>query len=233
CLALAEPWRHMQTHTFTLGLSSTTTAAIPTHRRMTAGVYGIALIFHVLFFTALVLAGRQRLVRVVSGDVIRPGITAFVPGRIGGGRAKRETGTPIERPKAAEPPEIATSAPPAEPQDDAAVGSTQAAGSSGSIGEAGGGSATGPVRLGSSGDLVLLRKVQPVYPRQLEAARIPGTVILDAVIHRDGSIGDVRILQSSNAAFAQAAVSAVKQWRYTPIPYEGVLTVTVNFTLSS
>ena len=40
------------------------------------------------------------------------------------------------------------------------------------------------------------------------------------------------VLRSTNDAFAQAAIVAVKQWRYTPIPYEGILTVTVNFTMA-
>jgi len=59
----------------------------------------------------------------------------------------------------------------------------------------------------------------------------PGQVVLDAIIHRDGTIGDVTILRSTNEAFAQAAITAVKQWKYTPLPYEGIVTVTVNFTL--
>ena len=29
-----------------------------------------------------------------------------------------------------------------------------------------------------------------------------------------------------------AAIDAVKRWRYTPLPYEGIVSVTVNFTLA-
>ena len=65
----------------------------------------------------------------------------------------------------------------------------------------------------------------------MESARIPGTVVLDATIRRDGTIGEIKILRSTNAAFAQAAADAVKRWRYTSLPYEGIVTVTVNFTL--
>jgi protein TonB len=101
----------------------------------------------------------------------------------------------------------------------------------GAQGTPGGGAGTGPVRLGSGEGLTLVTRITPVYPRTMEAARIPGTVVVDAIIHRDGSIGDVKILQSTNAAFAQAAIEAVKRWRYTPLPYEGLVTVTVNFTL--
>jgi hypothetical protein len=40
------------------------------------------------------------------------------------------------------------------------------------------------------------------------------------------------VLSSTNQAFAQSAVDAVKRWRYAPIGFQGVLTVTVNFTLT-
>jgi protein TonB len=79
--------------------------------------------------------------------------------------------------------------------------------------------------------LGLIKKVQPVYPPQMAAARAEGTVVLDGIIHRDGTVGDVKVLRSTAAAFEQAAIEAVKQWRYTPLPYDGVVTVTVNFTL--
>jgi protein TonB len=85
------------------------------------------------------------------------------------------------------------------------------------------------VRLGSGDRLGLIKKVDPVYPSTLQAGGIAGTVVLDATIHRDGTIGDVTVLRSSNPAFEQAAVEAVKQWRYTPLPYEGIVTVTIRF----
>ena len=65
----------------------------------------------------------------------------------------------------------------------------------------------------------------------MQSARVAGQVMLDAIIHHDGTIGDVTVLRATNAVFAQSAILAVKQWRYSPIPYEGIVTVTVNFTL--
>jgi TonB family protein len=65
----------------------------------------------------------------------------------------------------------------------------------------------------------------------MERARMEGTVVLDAVIHRDGSVGEIKVLRSSGPAFEESAIKAVGQWRYGALPYEGVLTVTVNFTL--
>jgi protein TonB len=88
------------------------------------------------------------------------------------------------------------------------------------------------VRLGGGGQgLSLLKRVEPPYPPAMQAARVQGTVVLDAVIHRDGTVGDIKVLKSSGPHFERAAIDAVKQWRYAPIPYEGILTVTVNFTL--
>jgi TonB family protein len=76
-----------------------------------------------------------------------------------------------------------------------------------------------------------LSKVTALYPAIMQSARVPGQVMLDAIIHQDGTIGNVTVLRFTNDAFAQAAIAAVNQWRYTPIPYEGILTVTVNCTL--
>ena len=102
----------------------------------------------------------------------------------------------------------------------------------GSAGVAGGGQAgSGPVRFGSGGNLTLITKVQPTYPPLMQSARMTGQVVLDAVIHPDGTIGGVTVLRSTNDVFAQSAVAAVKQWRYTAPGFEGILTVNVNFSL--
>src|SRR5262249_1410041 len=91
----------------------------------------------------------------------------------------------------------------------------------------------GPARLGGSGGTVtLIRRVQPLYPGVMQAARVTGRVVLDATINPDGTIGAVTVLSSTNEAFAQSAIAAVKQWRYTAIGFSGVLTVTANFPLS-
>ena len=86
------------------------------------------------------------------------------------------------------------------------------------------------MRLGSGERLGLIKKVDPIYPPTLKAAGVPGVVILDATIHRDGTIGNVTVLKSSGPEFEQAAIDAVRQWRYTPLPYEGIVTVTIRFT---
>jgi TonB family protein len=197
---------------------------IPPHRRVVSGAFATVLVLHIALFLGVVIAGRSWPVRVTPGALSQVGIAAFNPGALG------TAGTSSPNLKPASPatkttPTRAIHATPAVADEPAESG--QAGGAPGTAG--GGGS--GPVRLGSGEGLTLLTKVTPTYPHTMESARIPGTVVLDATIRRDGTIGDIKILQSTNAAFAQAAADAVKRWRYTSLPYEGIVTVTVNFTL--
>jgi protein TonB len=82
----------------------------------------------------------------------------------------------------------------------------------------------------------LIHDVAPVYPPEAGRARIEGTVVLMAVIGKDGSVEDVRV-ESGLPILAQAAIDAVKQWRYKPYllngePVEVDSRITINFTLS-
>ena len=90
---------------------------------------------------------------------------------------------------------------------------------------------TGPVRVSPGHGPGLIKRVEPKYPPIAQTARMEGTVVLDAVIHKDGTVGEIKILKSGNQLFDQAAIDALKQWRYTPSPYDVILTVTVNFRL--
>jgi TonB family protein len=65
----------------------------------------------------------------------------------------------------------------------------------------------------------------------MAAAGREGTVVLDAIINADGTIGDVTVLQSIGSLFDQAAINAVKRWRYTPPGFQAIVTVTVIFTI--
>jgi len=89
----------------------------------------------------------------------------------------------------------------------------------------------GPVRVAPGQGPGLIKRVEPRYPPVAQAARMQGTVILDAVIRKDGTVGEITVLRSGNQIFDQAAIEALQQWRYTPGPYDVVLTVTVNFRL--
>jgi protein TonB len=81
-----------------------------------------------------------------------------------------------------------------------------------------------------------VKDVKPVYPPLARQARIQGTVVLHAVISKDGSIEGLTLV-SGHPMLAPAAIDAVKQWRYKPYllngePVEVDTEVMVNFTLS-
>src|SRR5215469_6187673 len=83
----------------------------------------------------------------------------------------------------------------------------------------------------------LIHDVPPQYPPEAGRARIEGTVVLMAVIGKDGIVQDVRV-ESGLPILAQAAIDAVRQWRYRPYllngePVEVDSRITINFTLSS
>ena len=81
----------------------------------------------------------------------------------------------------------------------------------------------------------VLNKVEPPYPVLARNARVQGQVVLTAIISRDGSIQDLRVL-SGHPLLVPAALDAVRQWRYKPYllngePVEVETTVMVNFSL--
>ena len=83
---------------------------------------------------------------------------------------------------------------------------------------------------------LLIRKVNPIYPPLARQARISGTVILRAVISKDGSIENLSLV-SGHPMLAPAAIDAVRQWKYKPYllngePVEVDTEVQVNFTLA-
>ena len=84
---------------------------------------------------------------------------------------------------------------------------------------------------------VISHSVQPGYPMLARQMKVQGSVILQAMIGRDGMIQDLRVL-SGPPMLATAAQEAVKQWHFKP-HYEGAEAVetqakiTVNFTIST
>jgi periplasmic protein TonB len=83
---------------------------------------------------------------------------------------------------------------------------------------------------------LLIHKVQPIYPPLARQARIQGTVVLQALIGKDGSIQNLHVV-SGHPMLTGAALDAVKQWRYKPYylngePVEVDTTVNVIFSLS-
>jgi protein TonB len=75
-----------------------------------------------------------------------------------------------------------------------------------------------------TGDMVrpvLLVKVEPSYPHVARRAGLGGRVTLRAVIAEDGSVESVEVFASTNSLFDNAAIEAVRQWRYRPALMNG------------
>jgi periplasmic protein TonB len=75
----------------------------------------------------------------------------------------------------------------------------------------------------------------PIYPPIAQSARVSGLVIIQATIGIDGAVVEARVLRSV-PLLDEAALTAVRQWRYTPTRLNGepvavIMTVTVNFEL--
>ena len=95
----------------------------------------------------------------------------------------------------------------------------------------------GPVRVG--GDIQepeRIHYVAPEYPEEARRARLEGFVILQAIIDRQGNVRDAEVLRGLDLSLDQAALEAVRQWKYTPSYYNGeavevIVTVNVVFRL--
>lgn len=95
--------------------------------------------------------------------------------------------------------------------------------------------ATHPISVShmSEGDLV--HKIVPAYPPLARAARLQGQVVLQAVISKQGTIENLKVL-AGHPILVPAAIEAVRQWRYRPYilnnePVEVETEITVNFSL--
>ena len=95
---------------------------------------------------------------------------------------------------------------------------------------------TAPVRVGGKiSEPRKTKNVAPTYPEMAKRARVQGTVILEATISPQGRVSDVKVLRGI-PMLDEAAISAVKQWAYTPTMLNGtpvpvIMSVTVNFKL--
>lgn len=85
---------------------------------------------------------------------------------------------------------------------------------------------------------VLVHRVVPGYPEAARRARLQGVVVIEAVIDREGAVAEARVLGDTArlGVLAEAALRAVREWRYRPALLEGHpvavrLTLTVTFSL--
>jgi protein TonB len=82
---------------------------------------------------------------------------------------------------------------------------------------------------------MLLAPIRPVYPAIARAARVDGTVVVEAVISRAGRIESLRVV-SGPEMLRGAAMDAIREARYRPYrlngePTEVETTITVNFRM--
>lgn len=83
----------------------------------------------------------------------------------------------------------------------------------------------------------LVHPVKPMYPPLARQARIQGAVVVQAIIGKDGTVENLRLI-SGHPMLAPAAIEAVRQWRYRPytlngMPVEVETEITVNFVLGA
>jgi periplasmic protein TonB len=105
-------------------------------------------------------------------------------------------------------------------------------------GVGGGEFSDGVFRIGSSGvtSPTVIYRVEPQYSEEARRARFQGTVVLQAIVRRDGTIDILRVVRSLGFGLDENAITALKQWRFKPGTMEGQavdvsLNVEVNFNL--
>jgi protein TonB len=101
----------------------------------------------------------------------------------------------------------------------------------------GGGIGGGPYRAGSGiTPPRVVREVKADYTEEARRRGVTGEVIMEIVVRRDGSVGDVKVLQGLGSGLNDRAVQAVRQWRFAPAERQGtpvdvVVEVSVEFKL--
>ncbi len=103
----------------------------------------------------------------------------------------------------------------------------------------GGGTGGGEYRPGSGVTTPrILREVKPQYTADALRAKIQGTVMVDAVVLPDGTVGRVEVVKSLDSVFGldQEAIKAAKQWRFAPglkqgVPVPVLVTIELTFNL--
>jgi protein TonB len=81
----------------------------------------------------------------------------------------------------------------------------------------------------------IVHRVHPTYPKQARVRKLHGTVILEAIVNKKGSVDSLQLV-SGDSMLAQAAADAVKQWKYKPYFHNGEPTefqtkITIDFKL--
>jgi periplasmic protein TonB len=95
---------------------------------------------------------------------------------------------------------------------------------------------TGPIKVGGNvQEAKVIARPNPIYPALARQARIQGSVVLHAIIDKDGRVSELQVI-SGHPLLVQSALAAVRNWRYQPTllngePVEVDTTITVTFVL--
>jgi protein TonB len=100
--------------------------------------------------------------------------------------------------------------------------------------------AAAPARIKQGGAVTaasIISQTQPAYPPLARQARIQGTVVLHAIIDKQGKVAQMEVV-SGHPLLVQSAMEAVKQWRYKPTQLNGEsvevdTTIQVTFTMGA
>ena len=97
-----------------------------------------------------------------------------------------------------------------------------------------------PARIKQGGEVTaasIITQTRPAYPALARQARIQGTVVLHAIIDKEGKVAQLEVV-SGHPLLVASAIEAVKQWRYKPTqlngdPVEVDTTIQVTFTMGA
>jgi protein TonB len=101
----------------------------------------------------------------------------------------------------------------------------------------GGGAGGGVFRVGGGvSPPSVLSRVEPQYSEEARKARYQGTVVLEAIVRKDGTVDILRVVRSLGFGLDENAIQALKQWHFRPGMKGGVavdvaLNIEVNFNL--
>jgi TonB family protein len=84
---------------------------------------------------------------------------------------------------------------------------------------------------------VVIRRVQPFYPKTAIAIHLNGTVVVECIIDKTGHVREAHLVSSTSPLFSQTALEAVQQWQFAPGSLHGqavdtIFDLTVTFHLS-
>ena len=67
----------------------------------------------------------------------------------------------------------------------------------------------------------VVTEVKPSYTAETVRSRVQGSVMLEAVVNTDGTVGEIRVVRGLHPALDESAQAALKQWRFRPATKDG------------